>query len=119
MRVVMLVACCIFTACHHHDVAFLFLGLVGYDVSLALLGGHITDDTFLCLQVVGHLVRLILVFLVLEYGPTFPLFAYGVIHTRGKDSIAVHLASYVVGLQIHIFVFHISFSVQHRCAVAQ
>ena len=119
VRMLMIVAGRIFTACHHHLVAFHFLCLFGYDVPFALLGHDVADESFLRLDVVGYLAGLVTLFAVLEHGFAFPLLGHGVIYAHGIDRRTVGFHTDIFGVQFHCFVVQHALSVQYGSTVAK
>ena len=55
------IACGVFTASHHELSIVKFLGFVSDDVSFTLFGNGITNEAFLCFEVVDDLVSLVAV----------------------------------------------------------
>ncbi len=107
----------VFAARHHHHVVIHFLGLFRKDIAFALLRDHMPDDTAFALEVIHYLVRLILVFFVLEDRFAFVFVRGGVQYAFGVDKVTVEVAFDEVRLQFHVLVFDNAFSVEESVSV--
>ena len=76
-----------------------------------------TDETFLRLNVIGDLVRLITVLTVLEDRFAFPFKVKRVPYAMRVDQAAVNIHADKIGGQLHRLVFEFTLTVQVRCTV--
>ena len=114
---VVVVAGRVLSASHHHLVSFGLLRPVGNHVTLALLGHHMPDITFLRFDVIGYLVRLVLVFVVLEDRFADPFILRGVIDAFRINGTAVEVHAYELTRELHVVVSQFAFPVQVGVAV--
>ena len=77
------------------------LGDAAREITLALLGHDILDESLLGLVVVGHLPRLILAAVVLKHRVALQL-ASSVGHAHGIDFVLVHVHVELLGSELHI-----------------
>ena len=108
----MVIAGRILSACHQHLVVRQLLGLVCNDISLSVLCHDMPDITLLGLDVIGDLVRLVLVLTVFEHRFTFPFVIQTVIYTAGIDHAAVHVHPDKLRRQGHRLVFQLTATMQ-------
>ena len=85
MRVVMIIASGIFATRHHHVAIIHNLGFVCYDITFALFGNDMANESAFGLQIIAHLIRFIRIFALLENRTPMPFFRYTVIHTGRID----------------------------------
>ena len=112
MRMVVVVTSRVLTTRHHHLVAFYFLGLVGDDISLSLLRHYVADVTFLRLDIIRNLVRLVAVVAFFEHRPAFPFVIDTVINPSCVNLARVYIHADVVGRQLHLLILQLTFSMQ-------
>ena len=119
VRVFMVVASRVFAARHHQFLITQFLGLIGDDISFALLRHNVADKSFLRLDVVCYLAGFVTVIAVLEHRFADPFVCKRVIYAYCIDRRAVGFHTDIFGIQFHCLVVDYALTVQERCSVAK
>ena len=115
----MVVAGRVLASGHHHLVACNLLGLLGDDVSFALLRDHIADEAFLRLDIIRNLAGFVTILTILEHRLSDPFIAQRVVYSHGINSRTVGLHSDEFGVQLHRLVVDYTFAVEESCAIAE
>ena len=115
----MVIAGRVLSAGHGHHIALHLLRAVSDDVSFTLLRHNTPNITFLGLDVIGDLARLITLFAFREHRSAFPLVVEAVVHPARINEAAVHVHADILGFEFHGLIFEVAVSVQKRCSVAQ
>ena len=98
---IVIVAGGVFSSCHHQNIVIGFLGPLCQDISFSLFGYRVEDDTFLSLEVVGHLVGLITIFSFRKHGFAYPFVLNGIQHTPCVQRTAVHVYADIFSGELH------------------
>ena len=90
----------------------MFSGLEGSlnGKKIALFGSYVVDKAFLRLEVKAHYVAVVLFRTLCVNGKPFP-FSCRILHTVGMYHGTVEVHFYAFGLQLHVFVFNVAFTV--------
>ena len=86
------------------------LGVLAPQESFALFGPYVVDKAFLRLEVKAHYVAVVLFRTLRVNGKPFP-FSCRILHTVGMYHGTVEVHFYAFGLQLHVFVFNVAFTV--------
>ena len=86
------------------------LGVLAPQESFALFGSYVVDKAFLRLEVKAHYVAVVLFRTLRVNGKPFP-FTCRILHTVGMYHRTVEVHFYAFGLQLHVFVFNVAFTV--------
>ena len=104
VRMIVIVTSGVFSTCHHQQTIIHFFGSIRYHIALRLFSYRIANKTFLRLQIIVNLTRLITILAFRKNRPTYPLILYRIQNANRIQCTTIHTHTYVLRRQVHTLI---------------
>ena len=104
VRMIVIVTSGVFSTCHHQQTIIHFFGSIRYHIALRLFCYRIANKTFLRLQIIVNLTRLITILAFTKNRSTNPLILYRIQNASRIQCTTIHTHTYVLRRQVHILI---------------